>query len=168
MVAMLLSFGMVYAMNDGEGVTKEADGIKAELTFMDKNVKTGNNDLMVKLNDMNGKPIVGAKVKLEVQMDKAKDSMGSDAMKDVKPQQVDLESSHEEGQYMGKVNFTDEGTWMAKISFTVDGKEKIVEYSVDVAKGGPNWYIIGGFLGFVAIVIIIAAILKKKKKTVAA
>lgn len=157
-----LFFGTVFASMNDKGIEKEVDGIKVNLSFMTKDAKTGNNDLMIKLYNSKDKPIGGAKVKVTADMDRTKDDMNSQ-MKNSEPLQAEPQSSHEEGQYMSKINFTDEGKWMIKVNFNVDGKDRVADFELNVVKAGPNWYIIGGFLGIVAIVIAFAAINKKRK-----
>lgn len=159
-ILTMLLFSTAFATMDDNGLVKEVDGIKVDLTFMDKDIKTGNNDLMIKLYDSSDKPIGNAKVKITADMDRTNDDMN---MSNSEPLQIDLESSHDVGQYMGTINFTDDGKWMIKANFNIDGKDRTADFDLDVAKGGPNWFIIGGFLGVIAIVIILAAINKKRR-----
>jgi uncharacterized membrane protein YdcZ (DUF606 family) len=94
-------------------------------------------------------------------MDKNSD-MGMD-MNGKKPIEVSLENS-KDGQYMGKINFTDKGKWVITANIMVNGEQKDVQFDADVVSSGPNWVVIGGFVGIVAVIIIVAAVKKKSSK----
>ncbi|AGF57520.1 hypothetical protein B0P06_004177 [Clostridium saccharoperbutylacetonicum] len=150
-------------MDMGKGTEKSASGIKAELTFnKDNKVKTGKNDVMVTLHDDNNKEVENAEVKLSAEMDKNSD-MGGMNMDKSKPIEAALESSGS-GQYMGNIEFTDKGKWVVTANVTVNGEKKDIKFDVDVVSAGPNWVVIGGFVGIVAVIIIVAAVKKKSKK----
>lgn len=159
LITMLLST-TAFADMKASGHEKEVDDIKVNLTFMSDDVKTGSNDLMVKLFDSENNPIGNAKVNVIADMDRTDNHMD---MSNSDPLQINLEGNHEMGQYMGTIDFTDSGEWMIKVNYTIDGKESVAEFNVNVADGSPNWYIIGGFLGFIAIIIVFAAINKRRK-----
>ena len=148
-------------MDMAKGTEKSVDGIKAELTFnKDNKVKTGKNDVMITLHDNNDKEIEKATVNISAEMDKSSD-MGGMNMDESKPIEVTLENS-EEGQYMGNIDFTDKGKWTVTANVMVNGEKKDIKFDVDVASGGPNWVVIGGFIGIVSIIIIVAAVKKKQ------
>jgi hypothetical protein len=150
-------------MDMGKGTEKSASGIKAELTFnKDNKVKTGKNDVMVTLHDDNNKEIQNAEVKISAEMDKNSD-MGGMNMDKSKPIEAALESSGS-GQYMGKIEFTDKGKWGVTANVTVNGEKKDIKFDVDVVSAGPNWIVIGGFVGIVAVIIIVAVVKKKSNK----
>jgi hypothetical protein len=113
---------------------------------------------MITLHDSNNMPISDATVSATAEMDK---NMNMD-MKDSKPIAIAFEKGDDKGQYMGTVNFTDQGKWIVKSTIKMQGQEKNVDFDVDVAGSGPNWGIIGGFVGVIALIIIIAAVKKKK------
>lgn len=159
----ILLFGTVFANVDNKGIEKDVDGVKVNISFMTPNAKTGSNDLIITLHDNNEKSISGAIVKLTADMDRTKDAMNSQMS--TQPLKVELQSSPEEGQYISKINFTDSGKWMVNVNFTVDGKESMTDFELNVDRAGPNWYVIGGFLGIVAIVIAFAAINKKRRSS---
>jgi hypothetical protein len=46
----------------------------------------------------------------------------------------------------------------------LNGEKKDIKFDVDVTSAGPNWVIIGGFIGIVAVIIIVAAVKKKSSK----
>ena len=150
-------------MDMGKGTEKSVNGISAELTFnKDNKVKTGKNDVMITLHDDNNKEIQNAEVKISAEMDKNSD-MGGMNMDNSKPIEAILESSGQ-GQYMGNIDFTDKGKWVVTANVTVNGEKKDIKFDVDVVSAGPNWVVIGGFVGIVAVVIIVAAVKKKGSK----
>lgn len=146
------------SMNMDNGTAKKVDGINAELSFKNGKAQTGNGDIMIKLHDSNNKPISDATVSATAEMDKSMDMN----MREIKPISIEFKNGDDQGQYMGTVNFTDKGKWIVKATIKVQGQEKNVDFDVDVASTGPNWGIIGGFLGLIALIIIIAAVKKKK------
>ena len=149
-------------MDMGKGTEKSMNGIKAELSFnKDDKVKTGNNDVMITLHDNSDKEIENATVNISAEMDKNSD-MGMNMDKS-KPIEAALENS-EKGQYMGNINFTDKGKWLVTANIMVNGEKQNVQFDVDVASGGPNWVVIGGFIGIVAVIIVVAAVKKKSSK----
>jgi hypothetical protein len=149
-------------MDMGQGTQKSMNGINAELTFnKDNKAKTGKNDVMVTLHDNNNKEIDNADVKISAEMDKNSD-MGGMNMDKSKPIEATLESSGS-GQYMGNIDFSDKGKWVVTANVMVNGEKKDIKFDVDVASAGPNWVVIGGFVGVVAVIIIVAAAKKKKK-----
>jgi hypothetical protein len=169
-LSLILTLGLsTAAFADGmgnmdmvQGTEKSANGINAELTFnKDNKVKTGKNDVMVTLHDNNDKEIENADVKITAEMDKDSD-MGGMNMDNSKPIEVALESSGN-GQYMGNIDFTDKGKWTVTANVMVNGEKKDIKFDVDVVSAGPNWVVIGGFVGVVAVIIIVAAVKKKKK-----
>lgn len=164
LVVVLSLQGLTFASVGENGVEKEVDGLKVELAFMEGEAKSGNNEIMVKLHNEKDEPLADAKVKLTADMDRKPETHGMDMQK-FEPIVVELESSHEEGQYMGEINLSDSGEWIFKVSIITEGQEKNVDFDLDVVKGGPNWAVIGGFSGFIILIIIIAAV-KKGKKTV--
>lgn len=148
-------------MDMGKGTEKSSNGISAELTFnKDNKAKTGKNDVMVTLHDSNDKEIENAQVKISAEMDKNSD-MGGMNMDKSKPIEAALESNGK-NQYMGNVNFTDKGKWMVTAEVMVNGEKKDIKFDVDVVSSGPNWIIIGGFVGIVAVIIVVAAVNKKQ------
>lgn len=150
-------------MDMGQGTEKSMNGINAELTFnKDNKAKTGKNDVMVTLHDNNNKEIDNADVKISAEMDKSSD-MGGMNMDNSKPIEATLESSGQ-GQYMSNIDFSDKGKWIVTANAMVNGEKKDVKFDVDVASSGPNWVVIGGFVGIVAVIIIVAAVKKKSNK----
>lgn len=145
-------------MNMNKGTEKKVDGIGIAMSFKKDKAKTGENDIMITLSDSNGKPISNATVNATAEMDKNM-NMG---MKNSKPIAIAFKNGDDKGQYMGAVNFTDKGKWIVKATINVQGQEKNVDFDIDVAGAGPNWGIIGGFSGVIALIIITAAVKKKQ------
>ncbi|MBN7772493.1 FixH family protein [Clostridium aminobutyricum] len=160
LVIIMLLFSTTFASTENAGIEKQVNGMNVNLTFMSDDVVTGSNDLMIQLHDNNDKPVDNATIRVLADMDRTDDHMD---MSDTEPLQTDLEASHEAGQYMGTLEFTDSGEWMIKAYITIDGKESVADFTIAVAEGGPNWYIIGGFLGVITFIIVLAAINKKRK-----
>lgn len=151
-------------MDMSKGTEKSASGINAELTFnKDNKAKNSKNDVMITLHDDNNKEIDNADVKISAAMDKNSD-MGGMNMDNSKPTEVTLESSGN-GQYMGNIDFSDKGKWVVTANVMVNGEKKDIKFDVDVASAGPNWVVIGGFVGIVAVIIIVAAVKKKGSKS---
>jgi hypothetical protein len=148
-------------MDMGQGTEKSANGINAELTFnKDNKVKTGKNDVMVTLHDSNNKEIEDADVKISAEMDKSSD-MGGMNMDESKPIETTLESSGS-GQYMGNIDFSDKGKWVVTANVMVNGEKKDIKFDAEVVSAGPNWGVIGGFIGIIAAIIVVAAVKKKQ------
>lgn len=150
-------------MDMGQGTEKRMDGISAELTFNEDNkVKTGKNDVMVTLHDSSDKEIENANVNISAEMDSSSD-MGGMSMDKSKPIEAALENNGK-GQYMGNIDFTDKGKWTVTANVIVNGEKKDIKFDVDVVSAGPNWVVIGGFIGIVAVIIVVAAVKKKSNK----
>ncbi len=150
-------------MDMGKGTEKSMNGINAELTFnKDNKAKTGKNDVMVTLHDDKDKEIDNATVKINAEMDNSS-NMGGMNMDKSKPIEAALESSGK-GQYMGNIDFTDKGKWTVTANVMVNGEKKDIKFDVDVTSAGPNWVVIGGFVGIVAVIIVVAAVKKKSNK----
>ncbi len=157
MVTILSSIVFADSMGMEEGTQKQVNGINAKLSFKHEKVETGKNDIMITLTGSNNQPVSDAVVKATAEMDKGMDmNMG-----DSKPIEIAFEKS-DAGQFMGTVDFSDKGKWFVKAIINVQGQEQNVDFEVDVTGGGPNWIVIGGFLGAIALIIIIAAIKKKQ------
>ncbi|KZL91461.1 FixH family protein [Clostridium magnum] len=155
----------VLADGSGKKIEQKVDGVTATLILPGDTAKTGENELTVKLYDDKDKPVTDANVKVVAEMESDGD-MSSHNMKEAKPEVIDLKKGHEDGEYVGTVKFSDKGHWKVKTSFAVNNTEKMADFDVDVISGGPNWLVIGGFLGATALIIVTAAISKKNKKAV--
>ncbi len=158
----MLFTGSVFASESDHDMEKVIDGVKIHLYFMDKDIKTGANDIMVTLTDGNTNPIVDAKVTVVAEMDTSMAGMEHSGMKPPESLQAEPQSDHGKGQYMARVQFTDEGKWTIKLNVTADGRESVVDFTVNVLHASPNWYVIFGFLGIIAAIITGAALIKKR------
>lgn len=165
LLSLILTLGLstvafADTMDMGKGTEKSVNGINAELSFnKDNKSKTGKNDVMITLHDSNDKEIESATVNISAEMDKNSDM--SINMDKSKPIEASLENS-EKGQYMGNINFTDKGKWIVTANLMVNGEKQNLQFDVYVANGGPNWIVIGGFIGIIALIIIVAAIKNKQ------
>lgn len=156
----------VMADSGGTKIEKNVDGIKVDLVLSSDTVKIGENELTIMLYDEKGQPLENANVKVTADM--PGNNMDSMNMNNSNPEAISFKAGHEKGEYTGNINFSDKGNWTIKTDFTVANQEKMADFDVKVAGSGPNWFIIGGFLGVVVLIVIIAAISKNKKKTSAA
>ncbi|WP_010233965.1 FixH family protein [Clostridium arbusti] len=163
---LILSTTALANSGGGTKIEKNVDGIKVDLILSGDTVKTGDNELTIKLYDEKGQPLENANVKVTAEM--PGNSMDDMKMNNSKPEAISFKAGHEKGEYTGNINFSDKGNWTVKTDFTVENQEKMADFDVKIASSGPNWFIIGGFLGVVVIIIIIAAVSKNKKKASAA
>ena len=135
------------------------DGNTVSLVFEQSPVKTGNNNFTITVMDSNDKPVSGAQIISTFDMDSSKmDTMGMAA-----PVAVTLKEG-KPGEYTGTIALTKKGDWMAKTVLKISGKDENIQFDFNVISTGPNWFIIGGFLGVIVLVILIALIVKSKKK----
>ncbi len=140
-------------------VENMAGNFKVKLLFKDGKPKTGTNDLYVRLADAANMPVEKAIVTLTVEMDKGS-SMSMD-MTTVKPVSVRLEEAKDaKGEYRGKMDFGYTGSWIASVGIEAGGAKNDTSFNVEVASGGPNWLVIGIFVGILAVIILLAAIRK--------
>ena len=131
----------------------------AELKFAGEKAAMSDKTFKLILMDANGQPITGAQVKITFDM--VKNGMNDMSMHD--PEVVTLAPGSQAGEYTGDINLYSHGAWSANIEYTSNGITQSTQVNFDVANSGPNWIIIGGFIGAVAVIIVAAAILKKKK-----
>ena len=146
-------------------IEKQVNEYKVALSFMSPTVKTGPNEIMVRLRDAQDKPMENTKIILTVDMDRGTSMAGHD-MEMRKPIVLELAPAHAQnkmGDYMGRIDFKDKGKWMIAATFDAGGKSNQVDFEVNVASAGPNWFIIGGFLALIVLVILIAGIAKRKR-----
>lgn len=150
-----------FANTTGNQINKQIDGVQATLTFVNEELKPGSNEFTIYLLDENGDPISDDNLKVTADMDRSTD-MGNDGMEKDEPMIVDLKEGSQKGEYSGMVDFKNKGEWIIKATFNVQGQEKNIDFDFHVESAGPNYFIIGGFLGVIVLIIIIAAINKKK------
>lgn len=161
MLTTLLFAARGYASEGDGGTEKVVDGLTIHLSFMDKEVKIGNNTVMISLIDANHVPIEGAKVTVAAEM--AGEMEGMAGMPPPESLQAEPQSGHEKGQYMAAMNLEGEGKWNITVHVATGGKETTTDFAVEVLKAGPNWNVILGFVGIITAIIVVAAINKKRK-----
>ena len=169
---ILGSSGLALASGGDDVLFKKAvDGLTVELSFGPEHAKTGNNPLIVKLHNAEGEPVSNSQVRVTASMpmdatrptstsSHSTTDMGSKA----DPLKMDLKAGREAGEYEGVVDFSNEGEWLVKVSFANAGQQKEVDFTVDVdaVQSGPNWVILGGFVGVIGAVVVAAGVMKRK------
>jgi uncharacterized integral membrane protein len=146
-------------------MTKQVNEYKVELSFMSPTIKTGANEIMVRIKDAQDKPIENVKITLTADMDRGA-SMAGHGMEMQKPIKLELQPAHEMekmGDYMARIEFSDKGQWLITVAFDAGAKNNQADFEVQVASAGPNWFLIGGFLALIVLVILIAGIAKRKR-----
>ncbi|MDT8718621.1 FixH family protein [Clostridium sp. 19966] len=146
-------------MNMGNVIEKNVNGITVQLSFKNEKPKTGKDQIMITLKDSKGKEIDNGEVNVIAEMPND-DSMKMDSNEPIK---LNLKNNGS-GQYMSDIKFTNKGQWTVTADITIDGVKNSADFNVDVINGGPNWFVIGGFVGIVAIIIIVAVVKKNKAK----
>lgn len=131
----------------------------AELKFAGEKAAMSDKTFKLILMDANGQPITGAQVKITFDM--VKNGMNDMSMYD--PEVVTLTPGSNAGEYTGDINLYNHGAWTAMVEYAANGKTQSTQLNFDVENSGPNWIVIGGFIGAVAVIIVTAAVLKKKK-----
>jgi|GEM_PF-1749537 len=142
-----------------ETAQQDASNTKAELKFAGEKAAMSDKTFKLILMDANSQPISGAQVK--VTFDMVRNGMNDMSMHD--PEVVTLTPGSNAGEYTGDINLYNHGAWTAMVEYAANGKTQSTQLNFDVENSGPNWIVIGGFIGAVAVIIVTAAILKKKK-----
>ena len=130
-----------------------------ELRFAGEKAAMSDKTFKLLLMDANDQPISGAQV--QVTFDMVRNGMNDMSMHD--PEVVTLTPGSNAGEYTGDINLYNHGAWTATVEYTSNGKPQSTQLDFDVENSGPNWIVIGGFIGAVAVIIVTAAVLKKKK-----
>jgi len=141
-------------------ITKDADGVKATLTFTEDTLKKTGNEFTISLLDQNGKPLTNANLKVTANMDQ---TSGMSGMND-KAMMIDLKDGSQTGEYTGMVNLKNNGKWIIEATFNDENQQKTVNFDFEVHNTSINWMQIGGFAAVIIIVIGTAAIFKIKSK----
>jgi len=142
-----------------ETTQQDTSAMKAELRFAGEKAAMSDKSFTLILMDANDQPIIGAQVK--VTFDMVRNGMNDMSMHD--PEVITLTPGSTPGEYTGDINLYNHGAWTAMVEYTDNGKTQNTQLNFDVENSGPNWIVIGGFIGAVAVIIVTAAILKKKK-----
>lgn len=149
-------------MKDMKMESKDAGQVRVELMTKPSPPKVGENLISVFLKDkVTGAALTKAAVRIEPVM--SDESMKKD-MHHQAPQIINmaLEAGHTE--YKAKVNFSDPGAWQMKVALSVNDAQHTVVFDILVAKSGPNWAVIGGFLGIILLIIIVALVFKLRSR----
>lgn len=160
----LLAFTRPALANDPVGGQLEqvTGATRVTMAFDGGHATRGLNGVTVNLRDSTGVALESDTVKVTLRMDPSA-NMGSHSMLNLDPRTVEMGRGMARGEYTGRVEFTDPGMWLVTASFDLSGKESEVTFDVDIAGGGPNWLILGGLGGAMALVIIVAAVARKRK-----
>lgn len=142
-----------------ESTQQDTVNMNIELRFAGEKAAMSDKTFMLILMDANDQPISGAQV--QVTFDMVRNGMNDMSMHD--PEVVTLTPGSNAGEYTGDINLYNHGAWTATVEYTSNGKPQSTQLDFDVENSGPNWIVIGGFIGAVAVIIVTAAILKKKK-----
>ncbi|HEY8803686.1 MAG TPA: hypothetical protein VIM42_01010 [Clostridium sp.] len=164
-----------FASTTGTQINKTVDGVKATLTFATEKSKMGNNDFTISILDKNGKPLPNANLKVTAYADDPNGTSGMTStsgtsgmagmpgmsgMNASDMPMIALKNGSQKGEYTGVVNLKSTGNWIVESTFDVKGQAKHIDFNVNVQ--GPNFLIIGGFLGVIVLIISIAALNRKK------
>jgi hypothetical protein len=156
------------------GEKQEVGGITVELAFAAEPLKSGRNEIIVRLEDSTHQPVQNTQVivTLAAHADAAgddhaptkKDSHAdeSDGHTD-EPKEYKLKAGHAPGEYEGKLSFPTAGEWEVHVRFTVNGQEREAVFPVDVLPGGKPWLLLGSFFGLNTAIIVTAAFLRANK-----
>lgn len=142
-----------------ESTQQGTSNTNVELRFAGEKAAMSDKTFKLILMDANSQPISGAQVK--VTFDMVRNGMNDMSMHD--PEVVALTPGSNAGEYTGDINLYNHGAWTAMVEYAANGKTQTTQLNFDVENSGPNWIVIGGFIGAVAVIIVTAAVLKKKK-----
>jgi hypothetical protein len=120
----------------------------------------GENEIKVIITQ-DDKPAKSLAVTLAAEMDMSDASMNMSHGETEKPIAQSL-SEIKDGEYSGTLNFEGDGKWLLTVQF-LDQKTSA---EVMIKRSGPNWLVVGGFLGIIFAIILTAGILKHKEAKV--
>jgi len=125
-----------------------------------ENMFEGENEIKVIITQ-DDKPAKSLAVTLAAEMDMSDASMNMSHGETEKPIAQSL-SEIKDGEYSGTLNFEGDGKWLLTVQF-LDQKTSA---EVMIKRSGPNWLVVGGFLGIIFAIILTAGILKHKEAKV--
>ena len=162
-VAVISSFILIFSSaafaDSPSGITNKVDNFHITLEFEKNPISSGGNNFKIELTDDKEVAVAGAQIKVTFDMDRTKmDVMGMD-----EPIVVTL-AEGETGEYTGTADLSKNGDWMAKTNIKIQGQDINTQFNFGVVNTGPNWMVIGGFLGFMGVAVIVAFIVKKRKQ----
>jgi hypothetical protein len=171
LTGLLLAAGVAYADGPkGHTDTKSTGKTQVELITPDGASLVGENHVVVHLSDVaTGQPVIRDAVRVELTMDASGGSMqGHNHMAGMAGQAPIVAnlvpSQNAPGQYAGTVSFTDPGNWSARVIAGPSAAQDAVLFQVKVDKPsrGPNWLVIGGFLGIIVGIAALAFVAKNR------
>lgn len=150
-------------MADMKMEAKTAGNFQIELMTEPTPPKVGENLVTVHLKDKaTGESVTQASIRLEAAMDESDQSMKMESHEG--PLRIDLTAGEKPGDYSAKATFSDPGPWKIKLTVTAGDVEDAQTFDLEVVKSGPNWVVIGGFLGAILLIIVAAAVVKARSK----
>ncbi len=180
-IMLLLSGNHAFADSNVRSQEQIVDGYKVTLTFDEGKAKVGHNKLNIRLNNEQGQPVSSASVTVIAEFYKKSASNSSNHaagmdMSDMKSNnpvsepaespvrivKAEMTAGHETGEYEGEIELNEAGHWMIKVISQVKQQEKSAAFAVDVSNKGPNWLVLGGFMGGIAAFITVAMITRRK------
>ncbi len=159
---------------------KAVDGYKVRLGTASGGAQVGHNKLNVQISDAQGAPISNASITVIAEYFKEAATSASDhgmgtgtekkgdqsvpAQVAARTVKVVFKAGHEAGEYEGEVELDEAGHWMVKVVFLQQQQEKSAAFEVEVnaSKSGPNWFVLTGFAGIIAVLIAAAAVTKNR------
>jgi hypothetical protein len=168
LASLMLVSGIAYAdESKGKSETKAAGPIQVEFITPPEGAVVGANQIALHLKDTaTGQPVVRDSVRVQLSMDGGDMShMNHGAVSNQSPLTADLLAARDEpGYYSGKVNFTDAGDWKANVVLDPRNPQGSASFGVHVINksSGPNWLIIGLFVGIIGAVALVAFVMKSR------
>lgn len=159
---------------------KAVDGYKVRLAVASGGAQVGHNKLNIQISDAQGAPINNASITVIAEYFKEAVTSTSDhgmgtatekkgdqsvpAQVAVRTVKVVFKAGHEAGEYEGEIELDEAGHWMIKVVFLQQQQEKSAAFEVEVnaSKSGPNWFVLMGFAGIIAVLITTAALTRNR------
>lgn len=154
------------------------DGYTVTLSMAAQPAPPGDNEVVVAIQDVAGRAIIGAEVSIallaymravsanpnspsapnqHVHTPRASATEGQGLI----PMPVRLDASTEVGTYRGIESFAKEGTWTAVVAFTIQGQARAALFKIGIIDQRPRLALLGGFV-VVNVGIILAAAVRKR------
>lgn len=181
LILFLALAGPVSADTGGRSEIKDVDGYKVKITFVDGDVKVGNNNIHVVIQDALAQPVNGITVNVVAEhyaesTGSANSSSGggmnmggsdttnstSVAVPD-KTIMAEMKPGMETGSYESAIELAESGHWMIKVSFPVQQGQKTAVFDFDINSGSKS-FIIWIFAGISALIIVGAVIARQTRR----
>jgi len=150
------------ANEGGKTIAKTVGDLKVEMVLADSGAKVGNNDVMFRIHDAEGKAVTDATLALAIAMDQGS-AMSMDMNKEKTKTVPMAADSMEAGMYKGSVELGFKGKWIASLDLTRGAMMGNASFDFEVADAGPNWTILLVF-GLVIVVVIGSAVALRSRK----